>query len=345
MSLLRATFFYEGMKPIVGITIGDIAGIGIEVLLRSFASKELFSRCIPLVFGPIEILRERSSWLGIQVPLYPIKHISEVCGDVLNVLPTEDTLKNITIKPTQYPGITLSSIELGVQALKEKQVYSLVTNPIDKKVIQNIIPTFSGHTDYLAAILGKKSLMIMSHPEVCIALVTNHLPLSEIASQIKEKLIIEKIATFVRSLEVDFDIPNPKIAVLGLNPHAGDPGAFGKEEKVITEVIRGLNSQKVLVEGAYPGDGFFGSKKYKQFDGVMAMYHDQGLMPFKMLAEGSGVNYTAGLGDLIRTSPAHGTAYDIAKRGVANPDSFREAVLLSLKLKKNILANLTTGSK
>jgi 4-hydroxythreonine-4-phosphate dehydrogenase len=226
----------------------------------------------------------------------------------------------------------IKSFIAATKALKEGKIDVLVTAPINKYNIQSDDFKFPGHTDYLNQELTGNALMFMVQDNLRVGLLTDHIPVNEVASHLTEKLIAQKIETINQSLTQDFSINKPKIAVLGLNPHAGDGGVIGKEEDTLLKpVIKKLFEKGTLVFGPYPADGFFGNSQYEKFDAVIAAYHDQGLIPFKTLSFGNGVNYTAGL-DKIRTSPDHGTAYDIAGKGIANHNSFKEAVFLAIDI-------------
>ena len=227
------------------------------------------------------------------------------------------------------------SLNQATQSLKNEKIDVLITAPINKETIQSDEFNFSGHTEFLEHNLEGESLMILMNDFLRIGLITGHIPISKIADTITPELIERKVKILNQSLKKDFNINKPKIAVLGLNPHSGDNGVIGKEENdLIKPTIKSINENGILVFGPYAADGFFGSETYKQFDGVLAMYHDQGLAPFKALTFGNGVNFTAGLSH-VRTSPDHGTAFDISGKGVANSDSFKEAVFTGIKIFKN----------
>lgn len=253
---------------------------------------------------------------------------------------TEDELKVELSKPTPEAGkAALDALERALQDYREGMIDVLVTAPINKHTIQSETFAFPGHTEYIEERLGDgaKSLMILMKDDFRVALVTGHIPVSQIASTITKELIQEKLAIFNHSLKQDFAIGAPRIAVLSLNPHAGDEGLLGKEEEeIIIPALKEMAAKGILCYGPYPADGFMGSGNFTHFDGVLAMYHDQGLAPFKALAMDEGVNYTAGL-PVIRTSPAHGTAYDIAGKGLASADSFRQAIYVAIDVFRNRL--------
>lgn len=320
----------------VGITIGDVRGIGVEVLLKTFASRDLFERCTPVVFGTIEAMEYWSEVLGMSIPLLPVGDLSEVSNGVLNVM----TVASVKGRNPLYGAdhLAIAGLNAGVRALRDCKVHTLVTAPVNKKSIQSVVSDFDGHTRYIGQFFGGNPLMIMASQKLRMALVTDHLPLSRVTSSIDRNVLYRKIALFYKILRRDFAIDEPKIAVLGINPHAGDSGGIGAEDEEITSpVVQTIKERGERIEGPFSSDGFFGSGMYKKFDGVVAMYHDQGLIPFKLMSFGSGVNYTGGL-EGVRTSPDHGTAYEIAGKNIANSGSFRQAVLLSLEIYRNRLA-------
>ena len=229
------------------------------------------------------------------------------------------------------------ALDFAVKELKAGNIDALVTAPINKEAMQMANFPFPGHTEFLTQELGngKESLMLMVSEELRIGVATNHLPLREVAGKVTKELIARKLKTFEETLRIDFGIDRPTIAVLGMNPHAGDGGVLGDEDdRIIRPAIIEAKKHGMLAMGPYPADGFFGAGYYKKFDGILAIYHDQGLIPFKLLAFGSGINYTAGL-SAVRTSPDHGTAYDIAGKNEADPDSFREALFMAIEIAKN----------
>ena len=321
-------------KICIGISVGDPNGIGIEIILKAFRDKRLFSFFTPVVFAHFKTINEQSRKMAIKTELNSIKNILEAKPGKLNI-------KNSWAAPFEInPGkeeatagqAALSSLEEAVEALKKDQIAALVTAPIHKKSIQSERFNFPGHTDYLSNQLGGTPLMFMLTEELRIALVTDHVSLNQVAAQLTESRISVKIELLIKSLIEDFGIQRPKIALLGINPHAGDQGVIGQEEDTILRpLIKKYQEKGALVFGPFPADGFFGSQSYQNYDAVLAMYHDQGLIPFKTLSFGKGVNFTAGL-NKIRTSPDHGTAFSIAGQGKADASSFTEALFAAREL-------------
>lgn len=327
----------ENKDIIVGISVGDTNGIGIEVLLKSFEDKRMFEFCTPIVFGSTKLISFHKKQLNLDIPIHGITNISQYQQGKLNVLNTinDDTFVDFG-KPTKASGeAAFKSLEAATKALKENQIHVLITAPINKENIQSEDFKFAGHTEYLEANLTGKSLMILLTEKLRIGLITGHIPVKDVAKTITPKLIEEKVELMHQSLQRDFKVIKPKIAVLGLNPHCGDNGVIGNEDiEIIKPTLEKIQEKGKIVYGPYAADGFFGSKTYQQFDGVLAMYHDQGLAPFKALAFGEGVNFTAGLSG-IRTSPDHGTGYDIAGQNLANHTSFLEAIYTAISIFRN----------
>ena len=324
-------------KIIVGISIGDLNGIGIEVILKTFQDRRMLEFCTPVIFGATKVISYHKKALNLDVPVQGITSINQVNHSKINVLniwkeEVAIELGNSTKISGEYAAKSLTS---AVKYLKEKKVDVLLTAPINKENIQSEDFNFPGHTEYLEENLEGKSLMILMTDALKIGLITGHIPIAKVAETITPALIKEKVQTMYTSLIEDFGINKPKIAVLSLNPHCGDKGVIGKEDdKIIKPTIDEIKETGKLVFGPYAADGFFGSESYKQFDGVLATYHDQGLAPFKALSFGNGVNFTAGLNE-IRTSPDHGTGFDIAGKGVANPSSFTQALFTAIEIYKN----------
>lgn len=323
-------------KIIVGISIGDLNGIGIEVILKTFLDKRMLEFCTPVLFGSTKIISYHKKILGLEVPVHGIASINQLNHNKINVLNLwKEDISVALGKATKDSGIyAAKSLESAVHHLKDKSIDVLLTAPINKETIQSETFNFPGHTEYLEANLEGKSLMILMTDELRIGLITGHISISKVAETITPALIKEKVTTMYTSLVEDFGINKPKIAVLALNPHCGDKGVIGKEDdEIIKPTIEEIKETGKLVFGPYAADGFFGSETYKQFDGVLATYHDQGLAPFKALSFGNGVNYTAGLSE-IRTSPDHGTGFDIAGKNEANPSSFKEALFAAIQVFK-----------
>lgn len=322
------------MKQKIGITIGDINGIGPEIALKSLSQID-HSISIPIVISPQYVIDFYKTELGLNIPVNNISSVAEAKSKVLNIL----EFKNIATRCK--PGlinkesglISMQSIEKSIELCASKQLDGMVTLPISKESIQLAGFKVPGHTEFLAKQTNTEQvLMMLVNGELRVALATVHIPISKVAGSINEDLIINKSNILNESLKKDFRISNPKIAVLGLNPHAGDGGVLGTEEiEIITPVIKKLNQSGINVEGPFPADGFFGQKKHLQYDAVLAMYHDQGLAPFKLISFGKGVNFSAGL-PIIRTSPDHGTAFDIAGKGIADSSSFLQAYRLAVEL-------------
>lgn len=323
-------------KIIVGISIGDLNGIGIEVILKTFEDKRMLEFCTPVLFGATKTISYHKKVLGIETPVHGITSINQVTHSKINILniwkeEVAIELGTATKISGEYAAKSLAS---GVEHLKNNTIDVLITAPINKENIQSETFNFPGHTEYLEANLEGKSLMILMTSELRIGLITGHIPIAKVAESITPELIKSKVETMYNSLKQDFGINKPKIAVLSLNPHCGDKGVIGKEDDdIIVPTIAEIAVTGKLVFGPYAADGFFGSETYKQFDGVLATYHDQGLAPFKALSFGKGVNFTAGLSH-IRTSPDHGTGYDIAGKNLANPSSFIEALFSAIEIFK-----------
>ncbi len=321
----------------VGISIGDLNGIGGEVALRTFEDARMLDFCTPVIFASNKTITFLKNHFDLKLNFHGIPDASQAIDGKINVVNTwKDTPEIEFGKPTQEAGnYAILSLKAAVAALKKGTVDILVTAPINKKTVQSEAFAFPGHTDYLARELGGESLMFMVTDTLKVGLVTDHVPVSEAPSLITEKRVVEKIRAMEDSLVRDFAVGKPKIAVLGINPHSGDEGVIGREdEEVLKPTLKKLVEDNHLVFGPYAADTFFASDTYLKFDGVLACYHDQGLIPFKTLSFGKGVNFTAGL-SRVRTSPDHGTAYDIAGKGVANADSFEEAVFMGIRIYRN----------
>lgn len=317
---------------IVGISIGDLNGIGSEVVLKTFEDSRMLEFCTPVIFANVKILSFVKKTFESTSMLHGIDQLNQIVPGKINVLNLwkESVEVNFGVNDENVGKYAIKSFTAATQALKEGLIDVLVTAPINKYNIQSEEFKFPGHTDYLNQELEGNALMLMVQDNLRVGLLTDHVPVNEVAKHLTPELIRKKIETIKNSLIQDFGINKPKIAVLGLNPHSGDNGVIGREEvEVMMPVIRDLFSKGTLVFGPFPADGFFGSNQYEKYDAVIAAYHDQGLVPFKTLSFGKGVNYTAGL-NKIRTSPDHGTAYDIAGKGLADHNSFKEAVYLAL---------------
>jgi len=319
---------------IVGISIGDLNGIGSEVVLKTFEDSRMLEFCTPVIFANVKIISAIKKTFESTAAIHGIDTLEQIVIGKINVFNVwrEHLELNYGTNDDALGKYAIKSFVSATKALKEGKVDVLVTAPINKYNIQSEDFKFPGHTDYLNQELTGDALMFMVQENLRVGLLTDHIPVNEVASHLTEQLITQKIETINKSLIQDFSINKPKIAVLGLNPHAGDGGVIGKEDDTLLKpVIKKLFEKGTLVFGPYPADGFFGNSQYDKFDAVIAAYHDQGLIPFKTLSFGNGVNYTAGL-DKIRTSPDHGTAFDIAGKGIANHNSFKEAVFLAIDI-------------
>ena len=319
---------------IVGISIGDLNGIGSEVVLKTFEDSRMLEFCTPVIFANVKIISFVKKTFESTSAIHGIDTLEQIVVGKINVLNVWRENVDVTfgVNDENIGKYAIKSFVTATKALKEGKIDVLVTAPINKYNIQSDEFKFPGHTDYLNQELEGNALMFMIHDNLRVGLITDHIPVNEVASHLTEDLIKQKIETIKQSLIQDFSINKPKIAVLGLNPHAGDGGVIGKEDDTILKpIIKKLFEKGTMVFGPYPADGFFGNSQYEKFDAVIAAYHDQGLIPFKTLSFGNGVNYTAGL-NKIRTSPDHGTAYDIAGKGIANHNSFKEAVFLAIDI-------------
>lgn len=329
----------ENRKIRVGITHGDINGVGYEVILKTFSDPTMLELCTPVVYGSPKVAAYHRKAMEIQTSFSIVNSAEEVQDGRVNVVNCiEEELKVELTKPTSEAGkAALAALERALADYREGLFDVLVTAPINKHTIQSDAFHFPGHTEYIEERVGEgqKALMILLKGDFRVALVTGHVPVRDIAGELTKELIMEKMEIFHRSLKKDFGIDNPRIAVFSLNPHAGDNGLLGTEEQeVIIPAMKEMIARGVQCFGPYPADGFMGSGNYTLFDGILAMYHDQGLAPFKALAMDEGVNFTAGL-PIVRTSPAHGTAYDIAGKGIASEDSFRQAVYVAMDVFRN----------
>jgi len=322
-------------KPIIGISIGDVNGIGPEIIIKTFENEKIFNYCIPVVYGSSKILNYYKKTLKKdKFRFHQIKQISEAKTKTLNVLNCIEGEPKIepgtlTDEASRYAQLSLETV---VKDMHQGKIQALVTAPLNKEQLNFGDMNYPGHTEYLTQKFNSdKSQMILCNDNLRVALVTNHLSVGEIKNHITKELVQAKILSFHSSLKRDFGLNNPVIGVLALNPHAGDNGVIGLEEKeIIIPAIQELQKDsKMLLMGPYPADGLFGSRNFERFDGILAMYHDQGLIPFKLLSFGSGVNFTAGL-SIVRTSPDHGTGYDIVGQDKASAESFRRAIFMAI---------------
>ena len=326
-------------KIVLGISCGDINGVGLETLIKAFSQPALFDLCVPVLYAPQSVVDYYKQRYGFSDFKYRvIKNVEHFVSNKFNLISFYN--ETISVSPglsSDFSGkIAGDSLDLAIQDLHKSAIDVLVTLPINKYDIALNKQDFLGHTEYLSQSFGGvDDLMILCNEHLRIATVTNHIPLINVSQLITKKLIHTKLKTLLHTLSVDFMIREPKIAVLGLNPHAGDNGLIGQEDKdVIQPVVQSFVASNKLVYGPYSADGFFGSGNYKNFDATLAMYHDQALIPFKVISFGAGVNYTAGL-PIIRVSPDHGVGYDIAGMNKAKEGSLLSAILLGIRLYKN----------
>ena len=325
----------------VGISHGDLNGISYEVIIKALNDNRILEMFTPILYGLSKVLSYHRKNLNFNDFNYKvIGDSSQVYNNRVNVINlSNEEIKIEFGKSTTIAGkLSFDALERVTNDLKNNKVDVLVTAPINKSNIQSEQFTFPGHTEYLAQRFNCESpVMLMVHNNLRVGTVTGHIPINNVSSELSKEIIISKIKVLDDSLKKDFAIQRPKIAVLGLNPHAGDKGVIGNEEiDIIQPAITEAKKQGVLTYGPFPADGFFGSDAYTKYDAILAMYHDQGLIPFKLLAFEGGVNYTAGL-PFVRTSPAHGTAYDKAGKNTASPDAFRQAIYLAIDIYRNRL--------
>lgn len=317
-------------KPVIGISCGDLNGIGIELIIKTFSDVRILEHCTPVIFGSNKVINfYRKSVPEINLNYQNIRELNRINPKQVNIVNCWE--EDIIITPGQLNEAggkyAVKSLQAAVEALKKNEIHGLVTAPIHKKNIQSTDFNFTGHTPYLKHAFGAKDVaMILFAGDFRVALLTEHVPVSGIAGHITREAILSKLNILHESLQKDFGIEKPRIAVLGLNPHAGDEGLIGQEEEtIIKPAIKDAKQNNQLVIGPYSADAFFARHQHSKFHAVLAMYHDQGLIPFKALASCEGVNFTAGL-PVVRTSPDHGTAFDIAGKNKADESSFRTAV-------------------
>ncbi|MBM3403309.1 MAG: 4-hydroxythreonine-4-phosphate dehydrogenase PdxA [Bacteroidetes bacterium] len=325
----------------VGITHGDINGIGYEIIIKSLNDPRMLENLIPVVFGSSKVASYHRKTLHLNEFNFNLVKKSDMAhakrANIVNII-DEEVKVDLGISTPTAGQLAMLSLEMATEELKRNHLDVLVTAPINKKNIQQAGFQFPGHTEYLAEKFNTSDyLMLMICRNLRIGVITGHVPLGRVPGTITQELILKKIAILDQSLKRDFAISKPRIAILALNPHSGDDGVIGNEDQqVVIPAIQKAFDKGTLVYGPFPADGFFGSSGYNNFDGILAMYHDQGMIPFKLLSFEEGVNYTAGL-PYIRTSPAHGTAYEIAGKNIASPDSFRQAIYLACDIFNNRL--------
>lgn len=321
--------------PIIAISIGDPNGVGVEIILKTFQDKTMFEHCIPVVYANIDFVQKQQLLYSTHIPLSLMEGVPK--QGVLNIAAIwKDTPELDFGKQTTIAGVTaFESLQAAAFAVQKKQADALVTAPINKATITSLNFPFAGHTHYLGALWGGDALMLLAHNTLRVALLTDHIPLHKVTAAITIDLIKRKAERLSKTLQQDFGCQMPRMALLGLNPHASDQGVIGNQDDAILKpAVSELKNQGILLTGPFAADSFFGQKRYTNFDAVLSCYHDQGLVGFKTLAFGQGVNVTTGL-PFVRTSPDHGTAFDIAGKGVANHDSFAAAVKMACTIYSN----------
>lgn len=324
-------------KVRVGISIGDFNGIGPEIIMKSMKDKTITDFFTPIIFGSGKLFTYQKNIFKLNLNFNYITETSQAQNGKLNMLNLVKDNSNVELgKPSEESTkMAIDSLEAATDALMKGEIDVLVTAPINKDEMMKMGFKHAGHTGYFEEKFNKKGLMFLVTDGLKVAVSTHHIPISQVAENISKEKIKKQIKALNQTLIEDFSISKPKIAVLGLNPHSGDGGVIGNEEiEIISPAIKELSDQGILAFGPFPADSFFQPSKYKSFDAVLAMYHDQGLAPFKTLAYEEGVNYTAGL-PFIRTSPDHGVAYDIAGKNIADEQSFMEAIFTAIKIFKN----------
>jgi 4-hydroxythreonine-4-phosphate dehydrogenase len=322
---------------VVGISIGDLNGIGCEVVLKTFDDPRMLELCTPVIFANVKMISFLKKSFDFVSPLHGVDSLESIVHGKINIYNCwkENFTLEYGVADETVGKYAIKSFVEATDALKENKIDVLVTAPINKYNIQSETFKFPGHTDYLNQVLEGDALMLMVSGALRVGLLTDHVPVNEVSKHITEALLRKKVMVTNKTLKQDFKISKPKIAVLGLNPHCGDQGVIGNEDdQIIKPAIAKLFEEGVFVFGPYAADSFFGSNQYQNFDAILATYHDQGLIPFKTLSFGNGVNFTAGLSH-VRTSPDHGTAFDIAGKNKADYQSFKEAVYLAIDVYKN----------
>lgn len=323
-------------KPIIGITTGDLNGVGVEIIIKALSDNRMLELCTPVIFGSNKVINfYRKLSPEYELKFASIKNFEAINPKQVNIFNCWE--EEVMIQPGELTDLAgkyaVRSLQVATQSLKEGLIDAIVTAPIHKKNTQSAEFNYTGHTPFFKDIFEAKDVVMMLYAEAFrVALITEHIPVAEVSNHLTKELIINRINIIKDSLQKDFGISTPKIAVLGLNPHAGDNGLIGKEEEtIIKPAIDALQQKGLQIFGPYSADGFFAHGQQHKFDVVVAMYHDQGLIPFKSLAASEGVNYTCGL-PVVRTSPDHGTAFDIAGKDIASPDSIREAIFQAISI-------------
>ena len=330
--------------PIVGVSCGDPNGIGIEIILKSFQDERILKFFTPVIFSNDRLLLSQKNTFNLNLDFHTITNNQNPVPGKINVINVwQDSFEIEFGKSTKKSGeLSFKSLEATTNFLKENKVDVMVTAPINKQNIQSEKFNFPGHTDYLSDQLKGDSLMFMISDELKLGLLTDHISVKEIISNINPEKIKKKISIMEHSLKIDFGIIKPKIAVLSINPHIGDGGVIGKEDQtILIPALIEISKSGTLISGPFSSDSFFGARLYKEYDAVLAIYHDQGLIPFKTLSFGEGVNYTAGL-NKVRTSPDHGTGYDIAGKNIAKSNSFKNAIFSAIEIYKKRKSFLKT---
>ncbi len=326
-------------KPIIGISLGDFNGIGPEVTLKALSDSKILKMCTPVLYGSVKVLSKYRKLMNLEEwAMHSARGIDQIVHKKTNVINCwEENLEINPGKVTPEAGRgAYIALKTATEDLKKGVLDAIVTAPINKLNIQNEEFPYPGHTEYFAhEFAAQETVMLLVSGELRVGVVTGHIPLSAVPAAITKEKVISKVNALIKALRADFGINKPRIAVLGLNPHAGEDGLLGSEEKeIIGPAVAELRHKGNLVYGPYPADGFFGALQYKKYDAVLAMYHDQGLIPFKTLAFDDGVNYTAGL-SVVRTSPDHGTAYNLAGKNQAKEASMRAAIFLACDIVKH----------
>jgi 4-hydroxythreonine-4-phosphate dehydrogenase len=326
-------------KPVVAISIGDFNGIGPEVILKTFSDARILKLCTPVIYGNFKIFAKYKKIIHHDdIAFHSIKSIDDIHHKKVNIKTCwEEDFEITPGVPTKESGkCAFLSLEHATRDVLQGKAHLLLTAPLDKKNIQNEDFNFPGHTEYLAAqYTNKEPLMLMAGEHLKLCMVTAHVPLKDVSKMITKELLNKKLNVLMDSMHRDFGVSKPKIAVLGLNPHAGEKSLLGSEEaEIISPVIKEWKEKGHLIQGPFSSDGYFASGTFSKFDATLAMYHDQGLIGFKIIDFQTGINFTAGL-PMVRTSPDHGTAYDIAGKNVADEGSFREALYRGLEIVKN----------
>ncbi len=323
-------------RPVVGISVGDLNGIGIELIIKTFSDPRILDFCTPIIFGSSKVINfYRKTLPEVNINYTNIKELGKVNAKQLNIFNVWE--EDVDVEPgvmNETGGkYGVKSLQAAVKALKDNQIDALVTAPLHKYAMQSEEFQFTGHTPYLQKeFQANDVLMLMVAENMRVGLLTEHVAIGDVAKHISKEKILNKLNLLKNSLRKDFSIDKPRIAVLGLNPHAGDEGLVGKEEKeIIRPAVLEARKMDCVVLGPYSADAFFARGTHEKFDAVLAMYHDQGLIPFKSLALGEGTNFTAGLA-VIRTSPDHGTAFDIAGKNLADESSFRAAIFTAIDI-------------